>query len=90
MGARGGVPRPGSRCLDGEAADNSDQDQRKLESPLASFPPAPRQLPGVGTGGSGGRVKKNLEEDGGESRAGVPSEYDGTPIPPFLWVPSFR
>lgn len=29
-----------------------DQDQRKLESPLASFPPAPRQLPGVGSGGS--------------------------------------
>lgn len=59
-----------------------DQDQRKLESPLASFPPAPRQLPGVG---SGGRVKRNLEEGGGESREGVLSEDKGTQIPSFLW-----
>ena len=56
-----------------------DQDQRKLESPLASFPFSPWQPPGVGTGGAEGGVKKNLEEDCGES------SRNQIRSPPFLW-----
>lgn len=59
------------------------QDQRKLESPLASFPLSPRQRPGVGTGGVGRRVKNNLEDCCGESGEGIFSEYIETQIPFF-------
>lgn len=57
-----------------------DQDQRKLEPPVVSFPLSPWQLSGVGT--EGGREKEENEKSefvGGQGRDPLPAQIPYLP-----------